>query len=1088
MPPYYTRAAINNHSNYIDFSATVVYNRFSVLNVDNEVGFNLINNDFNMNYNNLSDSSSNFNLGSDGIYVLKDNANVFNNNSVSSFNSDEEMRFKLTNDNCYISNADSSKKRRFTSNSDNACSRKRRFTLNGDNGIKSQSLNIGGTNGCSKSVGTNIKMLYTNADSLLNKRDELKAQIEIHKPSIIGIVEIKPKNLRYSVEECEIGIQGYHSFHNLSSEGRGVCLWIEDSLRPAEVGLDSRFREGVLAECDLKEGKLLVGLVYRSPSSDPQNNDLLLELIKLVADSSASHKLIMGDFNYPKLDWVGNRGDLGGPQARNFKIACDDAFLIQHIQQPTRIREGQEPSLVDLVLTNREDMISDISLLPGLGKSDHSIIIGNLACSPFSKVRHAKFNYKKADFNKLLSCLDQVDWDQALYGLSVDDAWSRIKMEINKAVESSVPKIRPGGRRKPWMDRDTLETVRNKYWFFREWMKTKSKEDYLLFTRARNKSTKAIRVAKKRLETAVAEDSKKNPKAFWSYVNSKTKTRSGVPNLNRQNGSTALTDIDKAEELNNFFQSVFTLEGDGALPPPPDYGIAETLDDIVFSKEDVKNMLDNLNVNKAPGPDGIGPLILKTASSALAYPLSIIFNLSMRNSAVPTDWKRALITPIFKKGNKALPGNYRPVSLTCIVCKVMEKMIKLKIVQHLEKGNLISPHQHGFVKGRSCITQLLEVLDIWTEVLDEGGSIDVIYMDFQKAFDTVPHRRLILKAEAHGIGGRLLGWLKDFLANREQRVVVNGTKSSSARVTSGVPQGSVLGPVLFLLFINDLPNGISNFIKMFADDTKLFSEPKHADDHSLQNDLDVLQDWSEKWLMSFHPEKCKVLKIGRQKSSVQYNINNVILEETEAEKDLGVIIDNQLSFKSHIASVTAKANKVVGIIRRSFNNLTEDLFVQLFKSLVRPILEYGHSVWNPNLKHLSQEVERVQRRATGLLGSLKNLDYSERLQKLELPSLEHRRKRGDMIDTYKYVHGLYDSARPNLTLSEITHTRGNSLKLKTNYSRLNVRKYYFSHRVVTIWNSLPEEVVTAPSINSFKARLDKHWEELPTKYNPECFQ
>ena len=221
---------------------------------------------------------------------------------------------------------------------------------------------------------------------------------------------------------------------------------------------------------------------------------------------------------------------------------------------------------------------------------------------------------------------------------------------------------------------------------------------------------------------------------------------------------------------------------------------------------------------------------------------------------------------------------------------------------------------------------------------------------------------------------------------------------------------------------------------------------------------------------------------------IKYSMNNVVLEEIEVEKDLGVNIDNQLSFKSHIASMTAKANRIVGIIRRSFRNLTEELFVTLFKSLVRPILEYGHSVWNPHLKTLNQEVERVQRRATSLLGSLKNLSYPERLRKLGLPSLEHRRKRGDMIDTYKYIHGFYDCARPKLPFSEVSQTRGNSLKLRTDYSRLNVRKYYFSQRVVSLWNSLPDGVVTAPSINSFKARLDRHWETLPSVYDPDCFQ
>ena len=202
------------------------------------------------------------------------------------------------------------------------------------------------------------------------------------------------------------------------------------------------------------------------------------------------------------------------------------------------------------------------------------------------------------------------------------------------------------------------------------------------------------------------------------------------------------------------------------------------------------------------------------------------------------------------------------------------------MVQHLNRFNLISQDQHGFVSGRSCTTQLLEVLDVWTEVLDDGGCVNAIYMDFQKAFDTVPHRRLILKVSAHGIGGQLLGWLTDFLADRKQRVVVNGTRSSTARVASGVPQGSVLGPLLFLLFINDLPKGISNFIKMFADDTKLFSTPRSVDDDSLQRDLDLLKDWSSKWLMKFHPDKFKVI---------------------------------QLSFKNHISIVSSKSNRTVGL-------------------------------------------------------------------------------------------------------------------------------------------------------------------------------
>ena len=386
-------------------------------------------------------------------------------------------------------------------------------------------------------------------------------------------------------------------------------------------------------------------------------------------------------------------------------------------------------------------------------------------------------------------------------------------------------------------------------------------------------------------------------------------------------------------------------------------------------------------------------------------------------------------------------------------------------------------------------------MDAWTEILDGGGCVDVIYMDFQKAFDTVPHRRLISKVDAHGIRGHTLQWIGNFLSHRQQRVVVNGVRSEPVGVTSGVPQGSVLGPVLFLMYINDLPMGISSSIKLFADDTKLFAQPTISGGNQLQEDLNTLQSWSEDWLLSFHPEKSKVMKLGYHKSDRQYYMDisddlgtrRVTLKETEVEKDLGVYIDNELSFKNHVAQITAKANRIVGIIRRSFDNLSEELFVQLYKSLVRPILEYGHSVWNPYLKTLCQEVEKVQRRATKLLGCLKNLSYPERLRRLKLPSLEHRRNRGDMIDAYKYVHGLYDCSKPNLNFSEVTRTRGHSLKLIKSRCTRRVRSNFFTERVVRLWNSLPQETVTAPSLNSFKARLDKFWERLPDLYDPSCY-
>ena len=427
----------------------------------------------------------------------------------------------------------------------------------------------------------------------------------------------------------------------------------------------------------------------------------------------------------------------------------------------------------------------------------------------------------------------------------------------------------------------------------------------------------------------------------------------------------------------------------------------------------------------------------------------------------------------------------------------MEKIIRRKIVEHLELNDLISKKQHGFVTGRSCVTQLLDVLDSWTKTLDNGGSVDAIYMDYQKAFDSVPHRRLISKVKSHGIDGNVLHWITDFLNNRTQKVIINGISSSEKSVTSGILQGSILGPIRFVLYINDLPSCVKSDIRLFADDTKIYTRSDvQGASQTLQEDLDQLQGWSERWLLRFHPEKCHVLKVGNEKSNTQYHMkkrnsngdySTIPLEESEYEKDLGVYIDNSLNFKEHVHRTTARANKIMGVIRRTFDYLTEETFVLLFKSLVRPILEYGNCAWQPCSKLLCQEIENVQRRSTKLLASIKNLSYPERLAKLNLPSLEHRRKRGDQIELYKYIHGLYKCESPVFEINNSRRTRGHSLRIDKGHHRLKLRGNFFTVRAITIWNELPEEVVTAPSVNAFKSRLDKHWKNLNTLFDPDCY-
>jgi hypothetical protein len=373
--------------------------------------------------------------------------------------------------------------------------------------------------------------------------------------------------------------------------------------------------------------------------------------------------------------------------------------------------------------------------------------------------------------------------------------------------------------------------------------------------------------------------------------------------------------------------------------------------------------------------------------------------------------------------------------------------------------------------------------------VDEGLPVDVAYLDLAKAFDKVSHPKLLVKLKAYGISGKLLDWIKSFLTGRKQRVLINGAASSWIEVTSGVPQGSVLGPVLFIIFVNDLPEVTHAVAQMFADDTKLFQLV--SDDESrrlLQEDLNKLTQWAAEWQLQFNSSKCKILHIGRNNIREKYTMDENgeprVLETTELEKDLGVQIDPELKFSRHTEIQVNKANRILGMIRRTFEFINAETMKKLYTALVRPHLELCNSVCNPMLQKDINLLEGVQRRATRMVPELKGLDYEDRLRRLKLPSLQYRRARGDMIEAYKHLQGHYTTNQSLLELHGPSTTRGHNLKLKKKYARTSLRRHFFSNRIVDLWNSLPSNTVNAPSINSFKNRLDKNLASFTYSRNP----
>ena len=582
-------------------------------------------------------------------------------------------------------------------------------------------------------------------------------------------------------------------------------------------------------------------------------------------------------------------------------------------------------------------------------------------------------------------------------------------------------------------------------------------------------------------ETNVASEAKNNPKILFSYVKSKQVVKDQIRLLHSKDGN-ALTEMqDIANELNNHFSSVFAADTDSTNPRLQTRinTSCGQISESMLSDELIKKRLHRIDGNKSSGPDGVHPLILKHCAESLATPLSIIFNKSASDATIPRQWKIANVTPLFKKGNRSDAGNYRPVSLTSIPCKIMESIIRDHICAYLNDKGYITNKQHGFVPRKSCATNLLESQDFITKCFAQKKCLDVFYADFEKAFDRVSHPKLLFKLKEIGITGKLLEWLSDFLIGRSQRVVMGDIVSEFKPVTSGVPQGSVLGPTLFIVFINDLPDNLGHCL-LYADDTKIFKILRDLSDNSLQDEIDALQKWCTSWKMSLNCKKCKVMHFGKRNPKHTYFLSDpatgkvVNVEKTSDERDLGVIISSNGKFNTHTEKMASKANRILGMMLNTFENFDSKIAKIIYPTFVRPHLEFAAPVWNPRFNKSIALVEKVQRRALRSINGFRSLDYNARLRKIGISNLEKRRTRGDLIQQFKFSRELERVDWP-FFVSTTTNTlslRSHKQQINREISSNSNRHHFFMNRVSKPWNRLPQEIVEARSLNAFKAKLD----------------
>ena len=809
-----------------------------------------------------------------------------------------------------------------------------------------------------------LSVIYMNARSIRNKFNELQAYVAEENPDIICITE-SWLNLNNKDNEKTYLLEGYNMFNKdrQNKLGGGVLIYTKRNLRVLEIKTNSTLSEAIALEIKYQNNKTLnVGLIYRPPRQNIQQE---MDMINFINEISKNDCVILGDFNYPNINWNDYTGNIDSELFMNSVL---DNYLTQHVQEPTR---GN--NILDLVFSKESNKINNLHVGESLGLSDHNMIRFEILLNIVIKDNYIKVpNFNRANFDEINDKLKAINWNEVFIDLNSNEKWEAFRSIITDISEDNIPykvKREYNTCQPKWFNREIGNKIILKKEAYKVTKRNNTEDNLNRYRIKRDELKKLIRRTKRNKEREIALQVKVNPKKFFTYFCSKSNCKNNVgPLVNKDNGIITDDDKEMAEILNNQFVNVFTKEDTSYIPNPKPKSCIQDgkyLANIEFQVEDIIKKLGELKTDKTAGPDNIFPRLLKECSLQLAIPLEILFRSTLIDGIVPNDWKEANITPLYKKGPRNLAENYRPISLTSVVCKVMESILKDKIMAFIIDNNLLKMSQHGFMPKRSCLTNLLEFFEIVTKSVDEGNPVDIIYFDFSKAFDTVPHIRLLKKLESFGICGKVLKWVKSWLENRTQRVVINGSKSEWAEVTSGVPQGSVLGPLLFLLYIDDIDDGLTSNISKFADDTKIYKEVSTiVDNISMQKDIDRMVKWAETWQMKFNIQKCKSLHAGHNNKNFCYSMGPEWLSQDMQEKDLGVIVSNDLKPSNQCIEARNKANKMLGYIGSKVEYKSKDVILKCYNALVRPHLEYCIQQWSPYFNQDIKMLEQVQRRAT----------------------------------------------------------------------------------------------------------------------------
>ena len=931
--------------------------------------------------------------------------------------------------------------------------------------------------------------------------------------------------------DAQISLTGYNCLRadRTDRKGGGCLLYVQESLLITDT-----FAHGDkycnLLYCSIDSMDALTAVIYRPPDAPIESfretlSHLQKKLDELFATDRMPDIFLMGDFNLPSINWEfpdfsqchSMSEELAAKELLNF---ADKNFLTQVVNKPTR---GE--NIIDLVFTNKYQDIVETSTAE-TQISDHKLVQLTIGYNPMQPERETRqsidehsfraVNFHQADFDKMNSQLAAIDWpllkelcDEKGDGSDFLELLTLTVLQIT-LINSPKKTIKKDGEEKKPKTRQR----RNQYILKRRRRKINAR---ILALKEKDPTSSKIASLTKEVNTISFEISeqivhhlnereakavstiKANPRYFYSFAKRHAKTKSSVAPIRDNDGTLRMEPSEKAELLQSQYLKVFSNPDlakidscvNGLNPSP-----SGKLDSISFNADDIIEAIKELDPHSAT-PDGDVPAkILVKCKEALALPIFQLWESSFRTGIIPPKLKTQYITPVFKKGDRTDAANYQPVSITSHLIKIFERVLRKHVVAHMESNNFLSPNQHGFRKRRSCLTQLLSHVDNILKTLNEGEEVDVIYLDYAKAFDKVDHKILLAKAKRYGISGQTLQWLTEFLGNRLQTVVVEGAKSSFSVVLSGVPQGTVLGPILFILYIDDqLDILVTALGKVFADDTKLVGKIVDLAAKSLlQEDLFNVISWAINNNMQLNEKKFEILNYklnhGQLLREMPFSMENYeyslttgeTIEPAQVVRDLGVLLSNDCSWTPHIQKMLEGARTMAAWVLSVFSNRSPFLMITLFKTMVRSKLEYCCPVWNPHKISDIKAIENIQRNFTRRINGCQDLDYWARLRKLGIMSLQRRRERYIIIHTWKILNGRAPNDINMLFKDTLRHGKRAIVPPTNNSAQRSVASHYensFGISAAKLWNVLPANVNKHTALEPFKIALGKFLEGFP---------